>query len=136
MAYPGDPYFDSARPSWMPYWLDTTTETQAKYAWLMSGGKVTPKQVVNPGAVYPVPPTPPAVKPPANIVTPPAAGADAQATVDAILARQMREWQGQNQQFFTDLSKQLAVTDTRDNWALWAAAAGAAALLILILTRR
>lgn len=133
MAYPGDAYYDPGRPSWLPYWVDTPTESQAKYAWLTSAGRVTAQQVANPGAVYPVPPTPPAVKPPADIVTPPASGADAQATIDGILARQMREWQAANQD---TMNATAAAIEPGDNWALWAAAAGAAAVLILILTRR
>jgi len=30
-AYPDDSYFDPNRPSWLPYWLDTPTESAAKY---------------------------------------------------------------------------------------------------------
>ena len=30
-AYPDDPYYDPNRPSWLPYWIDTPTESLAKY---------------------------------------------------------------------------------------------------------
>ena len=30
-AYPGDPCYDSARPSYLPYWLDDFTESDCKY---------------------------------------------------------------------------------------------------------
>lgn len=30
-AYPDDPYFDPARPSWLPYWIDTFQESAAKW---------------------------------------------------------------------------------------------------------
>ena len=30
-AYPEDAYFDKDRPSWLPYWLDTPTESERKY---------------------------------------------------------------------------------------------------------
>lgn len=29
-AYPDDPYFDPNRPSWLPYWIDSLTESQRK----------------------------------------------------------------------------------------------------------
>jgi len=30
-AYPDDPYFDPNRPSWLPYWIDDSTESALKY---------------------------------------------------------------------------------------------------------
>jgi hypothetical protein len=30
-AYPTDAYYDPNRPSWLPYWLDTPTESIRKY---------------------------------------------------------------------------------------------------------
>jgi hypothetical protein len=30
-AYPTDSYFDPNRPSWLPYWIDTPTESNRKY---------------------------------------------------------------------------------------------------------
>lgn len=30
-AYPGDPCYDSGRPSMLPYWLDDFTESDCKY---------------------------------------------------------------------------------------------------------
>lgn len=77
------------------------------------------------------PPPPPAVKPPADLTTPPANQAQAEATINAVLADQMRRWQAQNQQFFNSLPD---VSET-NNTALWLAAAAAGVALILILRR-
>lgn len=30
-AYPTDTYYDPNRPSWLPYWLDDSAESAAKY---------------------------------------------------------------------------------------------------------
>ena len=30
-AYPGDSYFDPNRPSWLPYWIDSPTESAMKW---------------------------------------------------------------------------------------------------------
>lgn len=30
-AYPDQPYYDPNRPSWLPYWIDDFTESEAKY---------------------------------------------------------------------------------------------------------
>ncbi len=30
-AYPTDSYYDPDRPSWLPYWIDDSTESAAKY---------------------------------------------------------------------------------------------------------
>ena len=30
-AYPTDTFYDPNRPSWLPYWLDTPTESEMKY---------------------------------------------------------------------------------------------------------
>lgn len=30
-VYPGDPCYDSSRPSWLPYWLDDFTESDCKW---------------------------------------------------------------------------------------------------------
>jgi len=30
-AYPADPYFDPERPAWLPYWIDTPTESAFKW---------------------------------------------------------------------------------------------------------
>lgn len=66
-AYPTDCFFDANRPSWLPYWIDTSTESQAKLACVygIAPGVVTAQQVINPATEYPPPvpiiqrPTPP-----------------------------------------------------------------------------
>lgn len=69
-AYPTDCFYDPNRPSWLPGWIDTPTESQAKLACfypLRPGvpGVVTAQQVINPATEYPPPvpiiqrPTPP-----------------------------------------------------------------------------
>jgi len=30
-AYPGDSYYDAGRPGWLPFWIDTVTESERKY---------------------------------------------------------------------------------------------------------
>ena len=42
-AYPDDPYYDPNRPGWVPYWIDTPTESLAKYqatSQLQAAGKI------------------------------------------------------------------------------------------------
>lgn len=66
-AYPGDCFFDANRPSWLPFWIDTPTESNAKVACLygsipivgaiVNPGGVTAQQIINPGTEY-APPTP------------------------------------------------------------------------------
>ena len=48
-AYPTDSYYDPNRPSWVPYWLDTPTESAMKYG---AYGQA------NVNTEYPLPPTP------------------------------------------------------------------------------
>lgn len=54
-AYPDEAWFDKDRPSWMPYWIDTLTESAKKYG-------------MYPGAdlnrTYPRPPAPYTPAPP------------------------------------------------------------------------
>lgn len=113
-AYPADPYYDPNRPSWVPYWIDTTTESQAKYAWLLSQGSVTAEQVVRPAAVYTPTPMPPTVKAPTGevLTTPPASGEEAQAQVDALIAQQMREWQAANAAHMAEVDKKANPANT------------------------
>ena len=83
-AYPSDPYYDPARPSWLPYWIDDTTESQAKIAYVQSqylGGSVTPQEVANPGSVYTTPPQPPPV---------PASGPERPQLLRPTIVRQIR----------------------------------------------
>lgn len=66
-AYPGQCFFDANRPSWLPFWIDTPTESNAKVACfygaipivggIVNPGGVTAQQIINPGTEY-QPPTP------------------------------------------------------------------------------
>lgn len=66
-AYPGDCFYDPNRPAWLPNWIDTPTESNAKAACLYGaipivGGIVNPggvraQQIINPATEY-QPPTP------------------------------------------------------------------------------
>ena len=40
-AYPTDCFYDPGRPSWLPYWLDTPTESQNKIACTLQGTPTT-----------------------------------------------------------------------------------------------
>lgn len=96
-AYPDDPYYDPKRPSWLPYWIDTPTESQAKYAWATKYN-VTPQEVVHPEQVYTLPnPIAPSAPTGEVLTVPPASGEEAQATVDALLKQQMEAQQAENQ---------------------------------------
>ena len=43
MAYPTDPWFDPNRPSWLPYWIDDSTESVNKISYLTNN----PTDVLN-----------------------------------------------------------------------------------------
>jgi len=54
-AYPSDSYFDPYRPSWVPFWIDTPTESAMKYG-LYPGAdtkRVYPDPPAAPGAPSP-----------------------------------------------------------------------------------
>ena len=77
-AYPTDPYYDPARPSWLPYWIDDPTESQNKAAYALSTGAVGPAGILaapyvasptGPGP-YSLPPAPPTVQPPSMATDP------------------------------------------------------------------
>lgn len=81
-AYPGDCFFDPNRPSWLPFWIDTPTESNAKAACLYGSipivggifnpGGVRAQQIINPATEY-APPTPMIQRP-----TPPPGALDTQ----------------------------------------------------------
>lgn len=120
-AYPDDPYFDPQRPSWLPYWIDDSTESQAKYAFL-SGTGVTAQEIVNPGSVYVAPPAPPPVGAPSgpDLTVPPASGQTAQATVDQIISDQAAAQKVQASGFFSSLNSVVNPAGGT-NWLLWGA---------------
>jgi hypothetical protein len=129
-AYPGDSYYDPNRPGWLPYWIDTPTESEAKYAWLASGGDVTAQQVVNPYGVYTQPSAPPVVGAPTGSVltVPPESGEQAQAVIDELIAQQMRDWQAQNAAEMAALNKKVNPMNTF--WPI-VVVAGIGAVLLL-----
>ena len=90
-AYPSDSYYDPARPSWLPYWIDTPTESGLK--WGAYPGVTTMEN----------PPLPPA--PVSPIV--PSGGSTGSVTdpgaVENVLAGTWENQQLQTQQFFTQL---------------------------------
>lgn len=123
-AWPTDPYYDKTRPGWLPYWWDTPTESEAKYAFVYG---VKPGQITDTTTAYPNPPAPPAVKPPANIVTP---GPNA---VDEVIARQHADWQQALRQFYSDLdAANNADRPTGPDWLLIGAAVIAAGSVFVL----
>lgn len=89
-AYPTDPYYDPNRPSWLPYFIDTPTESEMKYSFLYG---VTPGQVT--GEAYAKIPSPPTVSaPPIDTwATAPSSAGEASSTVSNILNQQVIDWQ-------------------------------------------
>ena len=80
-------------------------------------------------AAFATPPAPPAVRSPGDIIAPPASGTDAQQSVDALLARQMRDAQTQNQAFF-NAQPYVPESEATTTWLL-IGAAGIVALALL-----
>lgn len=128
MAYPGDSYYDPKRPSWLPYWIDTPTESAGKYAWTaqavgITKAPVTAGQVV--GTAYPSPAQPPAVGAPGQLTTAPANGSQAEQTIDELLREQAAAWRAANDEVFA------AIPDSDSTSALWLCIAGGAVILLL-----
>lgn len=71
-AWPTDAYYDPGRPSWLPYWIDDTVESQNKIAYALSTGAAGPAGILAAPAVaaannpnpYKNPPAPATVQPP------------------------------------------------------------------------
>lgn len=121
-AYPGDSYFDPGRPSWLPFWIDTPTESALKYG-LYPG--VTQAQVT--GAAYPAPPAP----------APPAApgSADQVWTPDLAIAQADAITKQQNLDFFSNLAPTLAPSNSGIG-AMWLYVAIGVGVLALVLLMR
>lgn len=120
-AYPTDPYYDPQRPSWLPYWIDTPTETEAKYAFLFG---VKPGQIVDPATAYP---NPPAARPPAAPQTKEEMTVPGLWTPEKAIAGGMQESLKAWRKFF----KQVAAgnepeSEASKNYWFWAAVAVAA----------
>jgi hypothetical protein len=60
-AYPEDPYYDPNRPSWLPYWIDTPTESYRKYKYYLYELPATADKP------YPDPNPPPAPSSPSSL---------------------------------------------------------------------
>lgn len=117
-AYPTDVYYDPLRPSWLPYWIDTPTESAAKYAFLYG---VKPGQIVDPQTAYPNPPAPAAPAAPQTLeqMTVPGAWTYEQAREGA-WQKTIEQWQT----FFNQVA--VANEDSGNKYWFWAAVAVAA----------
>lgn len=145
-AYPGEPWYNPDRPSWVPYWFDTPTETQAKYTWMANQiglTQVTAQQVASPGTVYApprLPPPAPAVQAgtstvpapyeclPGDISRPDCPGYEE--AVNVALARQMEAWKAQNQADMEALNKEVNPLASYKT-IFWITVAGVAALVLM-----
>ncbi len=105
-AYPTDSYYDPGRPSWLPYWIDDTIESQNKAAWLLSGGVMGPLGTLaaplvgtSPGtSAYANPPAPPTIQPPNMAIDPTGAGVSVDDQIAAQVAAenvQLAQFAGQ-----------------------------------------
>lgn len=93
-AYPTDSYYDPERPAWLPYWLDTPTESALKWG-------------AYPGvdSVQKLPPSPPPIAPPGAPQT--SAELRGQWTTEQAAAASTARTQAANTNFFTALGQQL-----------------------------
>ncbi len=109
-AYPTDPYYDPSRPSWLPYWIDTPTESEAKAAYYANVAGInvgaTPQQIANPSSQYPVPPA--LTQPPVGPSTSAQETVPGAWTPDQALAATAQLQQQQNQAFFDWLGQNLS----------------------------
>lgn len=129
-AYPTDSYFDPSRPSWLPYWIDTPTESALKYgAYPGVTTMATPPPPPGPAA----PPTPNAawMNPATSAPT-----VDPSAVVDDVIARQAEATKSGWNQYMAD---QAAAEATRQQqqtgFPIWAIV-GIAAVGVIALSRR
>jgi hypothetical protein len=105
--------------------------------WALAFGSTTAAQLANPELAYPDPAPPPAVKPPANWASgaAPASGANAQATVDEVIAEQSAGWKAVEDQFFTDVADENNAASDSSFWGqykAWIIGGGAAAAVLMI----
>ncbi len=123
-AYPSDAYFDPNRARFLPYWIDTPTESAMK--WGMYAGADTK-------IAYPLPPRPQAPPVPAGgysgaVVDP--------AAVNAVVDASASAYRSDVQQHFSDVGTGLDIMQSEADRAsamriLWFAAAGVAVLLLV-----
>lgn len=114
-AWPTDCFYDPGRPSWLPYWLDTPTESQNKLACALATGAAGPLGILAAGSVavpvtnpYTLPPSPVPVVPPDLSIDPTGANVD----VDAQLAAQKAAQQASVQQWAAQQAQQTPVDNT------------------------
>ena len=108
-AYPGDCYYDPNRPWWVPGFIDTPTESQAKLACLYGvTGNVTATEILNPSSVYKPPPTPVLPGAPSGTAVPSATN-DFANLPSTLIDTAEAQTQAQNQDFFNNLANQLGV---------------------------
>ena len=124
-AYPSDSYYDPNRPAWLPYWVDTPTESALK--WGAYPGVTTLKDQL------PSPPPPSAPILPSGAET----GSVAVNAVDQVLAGTWAQQQSGINQFFSALAAEEEERQQGVESSAWlrtiviAAAVGFAGLLLL-----
>jgi len=124
-AHPGDAYYDPSRPRWLPYWIDTPTESAMYYG-------IYPSANVN--TVYPNPPTPQAPGVPAGgytgAVTDPGA-------VDAVVDASAVAYRSDVANMFSNVAASLDAADAKakkdatERALLIAAVVGVAAVIFM-----
>ena len=105
-AYPTDCFYDPNRPGWLPYFIDTQTESQAKLACFygVAPKNVTAQQIINPTVAYPPLSVPPSPAGPSTVAQETIPG---QWTPDQAIAEADTEMKQQNLDFFKNLDKSL-----------------------------
>jgi hypothetical protein len=138
-AYPTDPYYDPARPSWLPYWIDDPTESANKAAYFAanSGNPLlvagSPLLATTTGASpYTLPPAPPTIQPPDMATDPTGQSVNVDTQIAAQVAAEnaaLQQWAGA-QSAATPVNPLSAgsLLNTIPSWLLWG---GGAALVIL-----
>ncbi len=134
-AYPSDAYYDPNRPGWMPYWIDTLSESAMKWGVYP---EVAPLKVPA-EQVYATPPAPvPASA--LNLTDPrmtqaPASREEAEATVFEQLQRAYADTIAQLKAFYDQEWERIEQAKPKDElgfgWVWIAAAAGVGVLLAL-----
>lgn len=122
-AYPSDSYFDPARPSWLPFWIDTPNESAMKYEFY-------PGVTLNNEQHAQI--TPPTPQPPAGAITSPAADLDVKTTAP--------DWKTAAGDVFSREYERIKAAMAAEEWKLspvdWALLAAAGIGLIWLSGRR
>lgn len=140
-AYPTDPYYDPNRPSWLPYWIDTPTESALKFG--AYPGVTTVKDL--PPIPQPIPPGVPAGGDTGAVTDPNAVSAviegsvaenkaQMQAYMDAVAAAEAkRQAESQGCPWYKHVDENYACV-MGGTW-FWLAAAAAAAVALYMRQR-